>query len=526
MYEERTFARLTNKVSIICNWPVMQPSVQFSNISTFRPAVRTLSAELRASGLLREDLFIGGSWVPASDGARLEVRDPATGETVGAAASATAGDAGDAVVAAQRAQRGWAATPATERAEILWRWQALITEHRDELSGLLTIEQGKPLAEARGEITYSAAFIRFYAEEARRAYGEVIPANQPGRRLLALRQPVGVVAAITPWNFPVLMIARKVAPALAAGCAIVLKPASETPLSALALAELGARAGLPAGTLNVVHGEPAVVGPVLTADQAVRMLTFTGSTDVGRLLMAQCAPTVKRVALELGGNAPFIVFDDADLDAAVAGAVDSKFRNAGQTCVCTNRFLVQDGIHDAFVERFTAATDGLRVGHGLHPDSTVGPLIDDRAVTKVERHLADATARGGEVIRGGGRHEIGGTFFQPTVLVGADHSMEVARAETFGPVAPIFRFSTEQEALTLANSTESGLAAYFYTRDLGRALRVGEGLEFGVVGLNTGMISYEGAPFGGMKQSGLGREGSHHGLAEFLELKYLCIDGR
>ena len=489
------------------------------------PLVAGHLAELRASGLLREDLFIDGQWVPASDGATLEVRDPASGETVGHVASATPDDVRRAVAVAERARHGWWARPATERADVLLGWHDLIKENQEQLAVLLTLEEGKPLAEARGEIAYSAAFVRFYAEEARRGYGEVIPSNRSGRRLFALRQPVGVVAAITPWNFPALMIARKVAPALAAGCAVVLKPASEAPLSGLALAELGAQAGLPAGIFNVVHGDPVAVGAVLTGDETVRMLTFTGSTEVGKLLMSQCSGTVKRLALELGGNAPFIVFDDADIGAAVQGAIDSKFRNAGQTCVCANRILVESGVHDEFVERFSAAVSQLKVGHGLDAEVAIGPLIEEAAVAKVERHLDDATSKGAHVLTGGQRHQFGGTFFEPTILVGATSGMELARGETFGPVAPFFRFDTEDEALALANSTSSGLAAYFYTRDLGRAFRVGEGLEFGVVGVNTGVISYEGAPFGGMKESGFGREGSHHGLEEFLEVKYLCVDG-
>jgi succinate-semialdehyde dehydrogenase/glutarate-semialdehyde dehydrogenase len=492
---------------------------------SFVPLVAGHVADLRAAGLLREALFIDGEWVAASDGGTLEVTDPANGESVAHVASATPEDVRRAVAAAERARHGWWARPATERADVLLRWHDLIKDNQEQLALLLTIEEGKPLVEARGEIAYSAAFVRFYAEEARRGYGEVIPGNRSSRRLFALRQPVGVIAAITPWNFPALMIARKVAPALAAGCGVVLKPASEAPLSGLALAELGARAGLPAGIFNVVHGEPEVVGAVLTSDETVRMLTFTGSTEVGKLLMAQCAGTVKRMALELGGNSPFIVFDDADIGAAVQGAIDSKFRNAGQTCVCANRILVQSGIHDAFVERFSEAVNQLKVGHGLDAEVAIGPLIEESAVAKVERHLSDATSKGAHVLSGGQRHQLGGTFFEPTILVGATSGMELASGETFGPVAPFFRFETEEEALALANSTSSGLAAYFYTKDLGRAFRVGEGLEFGVVGANTGIISYEGAPFGGMKQSGFGREGSHHGLEEFLEVKYLCVDG-
>jgi succinate-semialdehyde dehydrogenase / glutarate-semialdehyde dehydrogenase len=503
----------------------MKGPVPAADLGGYPALVERHAADLRSAGLLREDLFVGSSWVPAAGADRLAVTDPATGTVLAYVACATAPDVATAIEVADSARAQWAARPATERSDLLLAWHDQIRQHADELAVLLTIEQGKPLAEAKGEIAYSAAFVRFFAEEARRAYGEVIPYNRPGRRLLALRQPVGVVGAITPWNFPALMIARKVAPAIAAGCTVVLKPASETPLSALALAELAARAGLPAGVLNVVHGDPVVVGSVLTSERTVRMLTFTGSTEVGRLLMAQCAPTVKRLGLELGGNAPFVVFDDADLDAAVAGAIDAKFRNAGQTCVCANRVLVQDAVYDDFADRYVTAASALTVGHGLGAGVTIGPLIADAAVAKVERHIADAVAAGAQVRCGGGRHELGGTFFQPTVLTGATPDMEVATAETFGPVAPFLRFGTEAEALTLANATESGLSAYFYTRDAGRMLRFGEGLEFGVVGVNTGAISYEGAPFGGMKQSGIGREGSRHGLDEFLELKYLCVDG-
>ena len=408
---------------------------------------------------------------------------------------------------------------------MLRRWHDLVLDNVEELARILTAEQGKPLAEARGEIRYGATFLEWYAEEAKRVYGEVLPTNVRGRRLLALRQPIGVTAAITPWNFPMAMIARKVAPALAAGCPMIVKPASETPLSALAMAELGRQAGIPAGVLAVVHGEAETIGRELTSSSVVRALSFTGSTEVGKLLMRQCADTVKRVALELGGNAPLLVFDDADLDLAVAGAMASKFRNAGQTCVCANRILVQSGIHDAFVERFTAAVEQLRVGNGFDDASEQGPLIDQAAVTKVEDHLSDAVSGGARVVVGGGRHELGGTFFQPTVVVGATPGMRIAREETFGPVAAVFRFETEQEAVALANDTPSGLAAYFFTADLGRTFRVGEALEFGVVGVNTGLISYEGAPFGGVKESGIGREGSRHGIDEFVELKYLCVDG-
>jgi succinate-semialdehyde dehydrogenase / glutarate-semialdehyde dehydrogenase len=475
--------------------------------------------------LLRHDLLIGGEWVAGAGGERDDVTDPATGETIARVARATREDARRAIVAADGALGAWAATPATGRAAVLRAWHDLIVEHVDDLATLLTAEQGKPLAEARGEILYGATFIEWYAEEAKRAYGEVIPSPADGRRLLTLRAPVGVCAAITPWNFPMAMIARKAAPALAAGCTMVVKPAPATPLSALAMGALAERAGLPDGVLNVVCGPAEEVGGELAQSPLVRKITFTGSTPVGRLLMAQAAQTVKRVSLELGGNAPFIVFDDADLDAAVAGAMASKFRNAGQTCVCANRILVQDGIHDAYVERFARETQALRVGDGFDEGVEQGPLIDDRALAKVREHVADAVAHGAEVVVGGREHALGGTFYEPTVLTGATADMRIAAEETFGPVAPVFRFATEAQAIALANATESGLAAYFYTRDLGRAWRLAEALEFGVVGVNTGIISYEGAPFGGVKQSGLGREGSRHGLDDYLEVKYVCVDG-
>jgi succinate-semialdehyde dehydrogenase/glutarate-semialdehyde dehydrogenase len=485
----------------------------------------TVHPAIEQSTLLKEDLFVAGEWVPASDGSRLDVVDPATGAVLAAVASATPDDAERAIEAAHGAFPAWAALSAPERSRILRDWHGLVLEHVDELAAILTAEQGKPLAEAAGEIRYGAGFLEWYAEEAKRLYGETIPTNVPGRRISTIRQPAGVVATITPWNFPMAMIARKVAPALAAGCTLVVKPASETPLSALALAELGRRAGLPAGVLNVVHGEPGPIGDVLTASVRVRVLSFTGSTEVGKLLLAKSAATVKRVALELGGNAPAIVFDDADLELAVRGAIASKFRNSGQTCVCANRVLVQSGVHDEFVARLEQAVRGLRVGNGFDAGVEQGPLIDEGAVAKVERHVADALARGARVTVGGRRHELGGTFYEPTVLVGATGEMLVAREETFGPIAPVFRFDAEREAIELANSTESGLAAYFFTRDLGRAHRVGEALEFGVVGINTGLISYEGAPFGGVKQSGLGREGSRHGIEDYLEWKYVCVEG-
>jgi succinate-semialdehyde dehydrogenase/glutarate-semialdehyde dehydrogenase len=482
-------------------------------------------SQLRDPSLLRTEQFIGGQWRPGRSDQRIEVRDPATGDVVGEIAAADEADVREAIDAADAAGAGWAALPALERARILRRWYDLIVANADDLAIILTAEQGKPLAEARGEIIYGAGFVEWYAEEAKRTYGDVIPTNNAGRRLVTIRQPVGVSAAITPWNFPSAMILRKAGPALAAGCPMIVKPADETPLSATALAELAARAGVPAGVLSIVIGEPEMIGELLTADPAVRALSFTGSTAVGKLLMSKSARTVKKVALELGGNAPLIVFDDADLDLAVAGAMASKFRNAGQTCVCANRVLVQSGIHDAFVERFQAAVEALVVGNGFEARSEQGPLITTDAVEKVERHIADAVDRGAKVLSGGGRHELGGTFFEPTLMTGVTQDMLVAQEETFGPLAAVLRFETEDEAVAMANDTPFGLASYFFTRDLGRMWRVGEALEFGVVGVNTGLISYEGAPFGGVKESGLGREGSRHGIDEFTEIKYLCIDG-
>jgi succinate-semialdehyde dehydrogenase / glutarate-semialdehyde dehydrogenase len=480
---------------------------------------------LEGSTLLKADLFVGGEWLPASDGARLDVLDPATGSLLARVASATEQDVESAIDAASAAFPAWAALPAPQRSSLLRGWYELILEHVDELAAILTAEQGKPLVEAAGEIRYGAGFIEWFAEEAKRLYGETIPSNAPGRRVLTIRQPVGVAAAITPWNFPMAMITRKAGPALAAGCTLVLKPAAETPCSALALAELARRAGVPPGVLNVVVGKASMIGDVIARSPVVRALSFTGSTEVGRLLLAKCAPTVKKMALELGGNAPLIVFDDADLELAVKGALASKFRNAGQTCVCANRILVQAGIHDEFVARLEAAVRELRVGSGFDEATEQGPLINDAAVRKVEEHIADAVARGARVTVGGRAHERGGTFFEPTVVVGAAPDMQIASDETFGPVAAVFKFETEDEAITLANSTESGLAAYFFTRDLGRTWRVGDALEFGVVGVNTGLISYEGAPFGGVKQSGLGREGSRHGIDEYLDYKYVCVEG-
>jgi succinate-semialdehyde dehydrogenase / glutarate-semialdehyde dehydrogenase len=483
----------------------------------------TVLSRLRDTDLLRDDLFVDGEWVAASDGARFDVTDPATGELVASVASATRDDARRAIGAAAAAFPAWAALTAKQRSALMRRWFDLIVEAADDLAAILTAEQGKPLAEARGEILYGAAFIEWFAEEAKRVYGETIPSNTEDRRLVVIRQPIGVCAAITPWNFPMAMIPRKAGPALAAGCTMVLKPATATPLSALALGELAQRAGIPAGVFSVVPGAASVVGDELATNPTVRKLTFTGSTAVGKELMAKCAQTVKKVSLELGGNAPLIVFDDADVDVAVEGAIASKFRNTGQTCVCANRILVQDGIYDAFVERFADAVRSMLVGNGFDDGVEQGPLIDDAAVAKVEEHVEDALAGGASVVAGGSRHELGGTFYEPTVLAGVTPAMRIAHEETFGPVAPVFRFATEQEAIELANDTEFGLAAYFFATDNGRVWRVGEALEFGIVGINTGLFSYEGAPFGGVKESGIGREGSQHGIDEFLEMKYLCV---
>jgi succinate-semialdehyde dehydrogenase/glutarate-semialdehyde dehydrogenase len=482
-------------------------------------------SRLQDPTLLREDLFIAGAWSAGGTGRRMDVTDPATGLVIARIAEADEADVRRAIAAADAAAPRWAAVTAPERSRILRRWYDLIVAHADDLATILTAEQGKPWAEARGEILYGAGFVEWYAEECKRTYGDVIPTNNAGRRLLTVRQPVGVSAAITPWNFPSAMILRKAGPALAAGCPMIVKPADETPLSATALAELAARAGIPAGVLSIVVGEPEMIGELLTSDPVVRALSFTGSTAVGKLLMSQSARTVKKVALELGGNAPLIVFDDADLDAAVAGAMASKFRNAGQTCVCANRVLVQAGIHDSFVERFQAAIEALVVGNGFDDGSEQGPLISEDAVAKVQRHIDDAVSGGATVLTGGGRHPLGQTFFEPTLVTGVTPDMLVAREETFGPLAAVLRFDTEDEAVAIANDTPLGLASYFFTKDLGRMWRVGEALEFGVVGVNTGLISYEGAPFGGVKESGVGREGSRHGIDEFTEIKYLCIDG-
>ena len=481
--------------------------------------------ELKDAGLLKQACYINGQWMGADNGETLPVTNPATGELVASVPRCGAAETERAIAAAETAFVRWRETTAVERARILRRWFDLLMTHQEDLARIMTAEQGKPLAEARGEIAYAAAYVEWFAEEARRVYGDVIPAPARDRQIVVTKEPVGVCAAITPWNFPSAMITRKVAPALAAGCTIILKPAEQTPLSALALAELAERAGVPAGVFSVVTGEARAIGGVMTASPVVRKLTFTGSTEVGRLLMAQCAPTIKKLSLELGGNAPFIVFDDADLDAAVAGALASKYRNAGQTCVCSNRFLVQAGVYEAFAAKLAAAVAGLKVGNGVEEGVTQGPLIDDAAINKVEGLVQDAVAKGARVVCGGQRHALGRTWYEPTVLADVRRDMDVAREEIFGPVAPLFCFSTEEEAIQIANDTEFGLAAYFYSKDHARVWRVSRQLEYGMVGINTGLISTEVAPFGGVKASGLGREGSRYGLEEYMEIKYLALGG-
>jgi succinate-semialdehyde dehydrogenase/glutarate-semialdehyde dehydrogenase len=475
--------------------------------------------------LLCQKCYIAGSWAEADSGAAIFVTNPATGATLGAVPKMGAAETRRAIEAAQAAWLPWKKKTAAERSVILRRWFELILANQEDLAILMTAEQGKPLAESRGEITYAASFIEWFAEEGKRIYGDVIPSHAADKRIVVLKEPIGVVAAITPWNFPAAMITRKAGPALAAGCTMVLKPATATPFSALALAELGERAGLPPGVFNVITGASAAIGAELTSNPLVRKLSFTGSTEIGKQLLQQCAATVKKVSLELGGNAPFIVFEDADLDAAVTGAIASKYRNTGQTCVCTNRFLVQDGVYDAFAAKLTEAVSRLKVGDGLQEDVQQGPLIDLAAVLKVEEHIADALAKGGRVLLGGKRHGLGGTFFEPTIMTEVTPDMLVSQEETFGPLAPLFRFHAEAEAIRLANDTPCGLAAYFYTRDLARTWRVAEALEYGIVGINTGLISTTVAPFGGMKESGLGREGSKYGIEDFLEVKYLCMGG-
>jgi succinate-semialdehyde dehydrogenase/glutarate-semialdehyde dehydrogenase len=480
---------------------------------------------IKDSALLREAAFIDGAWCAADDGAKVRILNPANGALVGEVPLMRASETRRAIEAAARSQPLWARKTAKERAVILRKFAELMIAHTDDLAVIMTAEQGKPLAEAKGEVAYAASFIEWFAEEGKRAYGDVIPTFRADSRLLVLRQPVGVAAAITPWNFPAAMITRKLGPALASGCAFVSKPAPQTPFSALALAELASRAGVPAGVFSVVTGDAEAIGGELTANSLVRKLSFTGSTAVGKKLLAQCAGTVKKVSMELGGNAPFIVFDDADIDAAVQGAMASKYRNTGQTCVCANRFYVQAGIYDEFARRLVKAVATLRVGDGLAGPTEQGPLIDARALAKVKAHIEDAVGKGASIACGGKSHALGGNFFEPTVLVGVTPAMRVAREETFGPVAPLFRFDTEEDVIKMANDTEFGLAAYFYTRDLARSWRMQETLEYGIVGVNTGLFSTEVAPFGGIKESGLGREGSRYGIDDYTELKYVCVGG-
>jgi len=481
--------------------------------------------QLKDSSLLRQHGFIHGEWCSARSGATIAIRNPANGTVVGEVPVMGATETREAIDAAAKAMPAWAKRTAKERAVILRRFAELMLANADDLAIIMTSEQGKPLAEAKGEVAYAASFLEWFAEEGKRVYGDVIPTFRADARLLVLRQPVGVAAAITPWNFPAAMITRKLGPALAAGCSFVCKPAPQTPFSALALAELGRRAGLPPGVFNVVTGDAEQIGGELTNNPLVRKLSFTGSTAVGKKLIAACAGTVKKVSMELGGNAPFIVFDDADLDAAVQGLMASKYRNTGQTCVCANRVYVQDGVYEAFAAKLAVAVAGLRVGDGLAGPTDQGPLIDDRALAKVQAHIADAVAQGARIAAGGKPHALGGTFFEPTILLDVTPGMRVSREETFGPVAPLFRFHNEAEAIQLANDTEFGLAAYFFTRDLARSWRVQEALEYGLVGVNTGLISTEVAPFGGMKESGLGREGSRYGIDEYTEMKYVCVGG-
>lgn len=480
---------------------------------------------LKDPSLFRQQCYLDGAWVDADGKATIPVVNPATGGMLGTIPKMGGAETKRAIAAADAALPAWRAKTAKERAGILRRWFDLMMANQDDLGVIMTAEQGKPLSEAKGEIAYAASFIEWFAEEGKRIYGDVIPTVAADRRLVVIKQPIGVCAAITPWNFPAAMITRKAGPALAAGCTMVLKPATQTPYSAFALAVLAERAGVPKGVFTVLTGSSSEIGAELTASPVVRKLTFTGSTEVGAKLMAQCAPTIKKMSLELGGNAPFIVFDDADVDAAVEGAMLSKYRNAGQTCVCANRLLVQDGVYDAFVEKLAAKVKALKVGNGTESGVTTGPLIDENAVAKVEEHVTDAVAKGAKVVVGGKRHSLGGLFYEPTVLANVTTSMKVTNEETFGPVAPVFRFKTEQEAIKMANDTEFGLASYFYARDIGRVWRVAEAIESGMVGINVGIISNEVAPFGGVKQSGLGREGSKYGIEEFLEVKYLCMGG-
>jgi succinate-semialdehyde dehydrogenase/glutarate-semialdehyde dehydrogenase len=483
------------------------------------------SLELKDPNLFREACYINGKWVGADSNQTIDVTNPATGDVLGTVPKMGADETRAAIEAANEAYPAWRAKTAKERASILRKWFDLMMENQEDLARMMTAEQGKPLKESMGEIVYAASFIEWFAEEGKRIYGDTIPQHAPGKRIVVTKEPIGVCAAITPWNFPAAMITRKCGPALAAGCTMVVKPATATPYSALALAELAERAGVPAGVFSVVTGSSGAIGGEMTSNPIVRKLTFTGSTEIGKLLMEQCAGTVKKTSMELGGNAPFIVFNDADLDEAVEGAMASKFRNTGQTCVCANRLLVQDGVYDEFSEKLAAAVEKMRVGDGLKGETEQGPMIDMAAVEKVEEHIQDAVAKGAKVISGGSRHDLGGTFFQPTVLAEVNTDMKVTKEETFGPVAPLYRFETEEQALAMANDTEFGLAAYFYSRDIGRIWRVMEGLEYGIVGVNEGIISTEVAPFGGMKESGTGREGSKYGIEDYLEIKYGLIGG-
>ncbi|SOY66853.1 NADP-dependent succinate-semialdehyde dehydrogenase [Cupriavidus taiwanensis] len=478
---------------------------------------------LQDSSLLRQQCLIDGRWIDGER--RIDVTNPATGERVGQVPQLGADETRQAIEAANRALPAWRARTAKERSALLRKWFELIMANQEDLARIMTAEQGKPIAEARGEIAYAASFIEWFAEEGKRVYGDTIPAPVSNQRIVVTKEPVGVCAAITPWNFPAAMITRKAGPALAVGCTMVLKPASQTPLTALALVALAERAGIPAGVLSVVTGSASAIGGEMSSNPLVRKLTFTGSTEVGRQLMAQTAATIKKVSMELGGNAPFIVFDDADLDAAVEGAIVSKYRNAGQTCVCANRIYVQSGVYEAFAQKLVAAVAALKVGNGMDDGVRIGPLIDDKAVAKVEEHIADALGKGARLLQGGQRHALGHSFFQPTVLADVAPGMLVAREETFGPLAPLFRFDTEDDVVAMANDTEFGLASYFYARDLGRVWRVSERLEYGMVGVNTGLISNEVAPFGGVKQSGVGREGSHYGIDDYLVIKYTCMAG-
>ncbi|MCC7703442.1 NADP-dependent succinate-semialdehyde dehydrogenase [Janthinobacterium sp. GW460P] len=481
--------------------------------------------QLKDPTLLRHQAYVNGAWMDADGGQTINVSNPATGEHLGTVPLMGAAETRRAIEAANAAWPAWRKKTAKERAAVLRRWHDLILENADDLALIMTTEQGKPLPEAKGEVQFGASFIEWFAEEGKRVAGDTLQSPWPDRRLVVTKEPIGVCAAITPWNFPAAMITRKVGPALAAGCPMVLKPAEATPFSALALAVLAERAGVPAGVFSIVTGAPKEIGGEMTSNPIVRKLTFTGSTQVGRLLAEQCAPTIKKLSLELGGNAPFIVFDDADLDAAVEGAIASKYRNAGQTCVCANRLYVQDSVYDAFAEKLVAAVAKLKVGNGIEAGVTQGPLIDAKAVAKVEEHVADALGKGGRLLAGGKRHALGNGFFEPTIIADVTNDMRVATEETFGPLAPLFRFKTDDEVIALANNTEFGLAAYFYSRDIGRIWRVAEGLETGMVGVNTGLISNEIAPFGGVKQSGLGREGSTYGIEDYLVIKYICMGG-